>query len=147
MSNTKAKIVAALEKIGHANGHAAPASQDPMDAVLHEYNVTSIGETHFKKRRDAAKELLIKTMGADAVSKLDDKKAEVKKLETSTSVQLASASSYALAAQIKIGASFLDTQKLKVELLKKMSAVEVEALIEKCTDRRDPSVTYNVTEL
>jgi hypothetical protein len=47
---------------------------------------------------------------------------------------------------MKNGASFLDTQKLKVELMKSMKATEVEALFERCTDRRDPSQSWKVIE-
>ena len=55
---------------------------------------------------------------------------------------------YTVQVDLKNGASFLDVSLLKITLMKKhkMKADEVEALIEACTDRRDPSQSWKVVE-
>lgn len=147
MSMLKSKVNAALEKIGHTNGTAPAESQDPIDAVAHEYNVASQMASYAEKRKEVAKKALIGSLGGDATNKLENVKAVVAKKELSDTITIASAANHVVTAQVKIGASYLDAASLKVELMKKMGSEEVQALIDRHTKRRDPSVTWVIGEL
>lgn len=144
----KQKLFAALDKIGKTNGHGVPTSQDPSVPLIHEYHVTTLAESYFKKRRENAKKSLEKALTAPQKKLLEDGVVSVKKNEVADSVTLGETDPYILSVDVKTGASFLDVQQLKVALMRehKMDATKVEALIESCTDRRDPSQSWKVTE-
>lgn len=144
----KEKIVGALDKIGHTNGHAVPPVQDPIVSDIHEYNVATIGESHFKARREKAKKKLEGHMSDLHKKELTKAIVNVKKNEQGETVSMFETEPYTVQVDLKNGASFLDVSLLKVTLMKKhkMKANEVEALIEDCTDRRDPSQSWKVVE-
>ena len=146
--SVKEAAIKAMERIGTSNGHAVPQSQDPIVSVVHEYHVATLGESHFKARRDKAKKQLEKSVGVPNADKIDAAVASVKKHEQGTSVELVSTEHYNVQVDFKNGASFLDTQKLKVELARKhkMLSADIEQLFEECTDRRDPSQSWKVVE-
>lgn len=147
MSQLKSKVNAALEKIGSTNGTAPAESQDPIDAAAHEYNVASQMASYSEKRKNTAKTALIAALGDPAIDNLSKVKVAVAKKQISDTITVAQAANHIVTAQVKIGASFLDDKSLKVELMKKMGSAEVEALIERHTKRRDPSVTWVIGEL
>lgn len=144
----KAKLFGALDKIGNTNGHASPASQDPAVPALHEYFVATHGEAYFKKRRDAAKKALDGVLSDQQKKKLTAAVTGVKQNEVADTCTLVETDPYVLSVDVKNGASFLDVQQLKVTLMRehKMDATKVEALIESCTNRRDPSQSWKVVE-
>lgn len=148
MSKIRTKLFAALDKIGNANGHGVPESQDPAVPLLHEYYVATHGEAYFKKRREVAKKALENTLSPIAKKELERAVTSVKETEMASSVTLTETEPYILSVDIKNGASFLDVAALKVTLMReyKMDATKVEALIESCTSRRNPSQGWKVTE-
>lgn len=145
MKDFKKKITDALERIGRTNGQQPPVSQDPIDQVIHEYRVATLAESYFKKRREIAKATLSDAVGENN-TRLQEAVDKVRTSELGTAVTLAQGQYYGLTAQIKNGATFLNTSKLKVELLKKMDTDAVARLWQKCTERRNPSVTFVATE-
>lgn len=147
MSMLKAKINAALSKIGTTNGTAPKQSQDPLDALAHEYNVASSIVSIAEKRKEIAKKALLDGLSETATKALNDKKAAVAKTEVSDNVDLGSGAHNSISAQVKIGASYLDVAALRVELKKYMPTDDVDKMFEAATKRRDPSVTINITEL
>lgn len=52
------KLQTHLQKLGRENGFAPPKSQDPADAILHEYFVAETARSLFDKRRKIALEAL-----------------------------------------------------------------------------------------
>jgi len=148
MSQIKASVMKALEKIGTTNGHAVPTSQDPSVALVHEYNIATLGESYFKARRAKAKSSLEKSFNDVQKKQVDKLIVSTKQNEVGDSVVLIENNTYILQMKTKVGASFLDVQQLKVELMRehKMTALQVEALIERCTDRREPSKSLEVVE-
>lgn len=142
----KDKLFAALEKLGRSNGHSAPSSQDPADDVMHEYFVASTGESYFKKRREQAKAKLDKLITPEAGDRLAKAIASTKKTEMGGSLSVMQGEHYAFEIDIKNGASYLDTGKLKVELMKRMTAIEVDSIFERATQRREPSQSWKVSE-
>lgn len=146
MSMLKAKIASALAKIGTVNGTAPEASQDPFDAVAHEYNVAGTLRSISEKRYDLAKVELVKSLSGGAKLKLGSTVTVVGKSEVSDTIKLIDAQNHSLSAQVKIGASYLDVDALRVELKKTMTTEQVDKLFEKHTKRRNPSVTYIVSE-
>lgn len=48
------KLQTHLQKLGRENGFAPPKSQDPADAILHEYFVSETARSLFDKRRKIA---------------------------------------------------------------------------------------------
>lgn len=144
----KAAVIKALDRVGYHNGHSCPTSDKNHIGFIHEYHVATIGEAYFKKRRELAKKNLEDIINDDARSSLDTAIKRVIKTEVGESVTIEEADPYILSVELKNGASFLDVPALKVTLMRehKMSATEVEALIEKCTKRRDPSKGWKVQE-
>lgn len=148
MTQIKPHLFAAMDKLGTIGKHAQPESQDPMVPLLHEYNVSTLGESYFKARREKAKKALDKALDAQHRKKISDCVVSVKKNEIGESVSVIETDPYIFNVEIKNGASFLDTAALKTTLMKdhKMTALQVEALIEQCTDRREPSQSWRVVE-
>lgn len=148
MSQLKAKLFAALDKIGNQNGHACPESQDPADALIHEYNVTTQAESYFKKRRDNAKAALEKALTDDGKKKLLKSVVSVKTNETPDTCTVIDAAHYSLVVDVKNGASFLDVAALKNAMARKlkMQMTEVEAMFEAATDRREPTQSWKAIE-
>lgn len=145
-SMLKAKIAKALEKIGTTNGTAPRESQDPLDAVLHEYNVSSTIRGIGEKRYETAKKALVAALTPAQIEKLDKAINTVAKVQVSENIGLANAANHTLNAAVNNGATYLDTAKLRVKLLKTMPTDQVDKLFEDCMDRRAPTVTYKVTE-
>lgn len=148
LQGMKSILFAALDKIGKTNGHNVPQSQDPLVALQHEYMITTDAEAYFKKRREKAKGLLIEAIGEEAQSRVDKTVATAKKLEVGDTCTVNETDKYTTVLDVKAGASFLDVAKLKVTLLRdhKMNSTEVEALIEACTSRREPSQSWKIVE-
>lgn len=144
----KQKLFAVLDKIGNTNGHSCPESQDPAVPLLHEYFIATDGEAYFKKRREVAKKKLEKELSAPLKKKLDKHVADVKETEVADTCTLTETEHYVLSVDVKNGASYVDMADLKVMLMRehKMNATAVEALIEKCTKRREPSKGWRVVE-
>lgn len=147
-TNYKPSLYAALDKIGHTNGHNVPASQDPAVAVLHEYMTTTLAASYFDKRRDVAKKKMLDTFNDDVATRVLRAVADTKKNATGSAVTLMDGEHYSLVLKPKIGASYLDAAKLRTTLMKdhKMSLDQVDKLMESCTLRREPSLSYEVTE-
>ncbi len=147
MSMLKAKVAQALEKIGTTNGTAPKQSQDPMDKLAHEYNVASQMSSYAEKRKELAKDALVKALSPDEAQRLDKARAGVRKTEVGDTITVVHAANHTVSAQIKNGPTFLDTKALTVDLMKMLGSDEAEKLIDKHTKRRDPSVTWIIGEL
>jgi len=134
-----------LEAIGTSS---VPASQDVADKLIHEYNVATLGESYFKKRRDKAKTTLLNAFTQMQKDKIDGVIISTKRDEVGTSATLIESSAYILQVKSKNGAEFVDMQALKVTLARKykLTTQQIEELITECTDRRDPSLSYEVVE-
>lgn len=149
MSKIKAAVMKALDKIGATNGHATPVTQDPSVPLVHEYNVATLGESYFIARRKKAKERLEKSLNELQIKRIDKLVDETAKNEAGDSAVIIENDPYIVTMETKMGASYLDTAALKVALMQapyKLTALQVEALIEQCTKRRDPSKSWKVTE-
>lgn len=146
--STKSKVIVALEKIGTSNGTKPPVAQDPLNAVIHEYHVSTIGESYFTARRKKAKAALERGINEVRRKTLIDAVKEVKSTEIGEKVTVAETEDYEALVNIKNGSSYLDVGTLKLELLKqyKLTTTQVEALIEKATLRREPSLSWEVME-
>lgn len=147
MKSLKADLNAAFEALT-VSGGVVPTeqSQDPFDAIAHEFQVSQFGKSYFEKRYEQAKEALAKSLDAVAMDALRETVERVADMTVSENVSLMSGQFHDLTALVKIGGSYLDTAALKVELLKRMKSSEVEAIIDKATKRRSPSITYVVSE-
>lgn len=144
----KAAVIKALDRIGYHNGHSCPVDETNHIGFLHEYYVATLGESYFKKRREVAKKNLESILNDEATDTLDRAVKRVTKSEIGESVTIEETAVYILSVDLKNGASYLDVPALRVMLMRehKMDATEVEALIEKCTKRRDPSKGWKVQE-
>lgn len=144
----KPSLYGALDKIGKTNGHNVPASQDPITAALHEYHATTLAESYFKKRREVAKNKLLKDLSDVQRKKVEKAIADTKKNEQGTAVTLIDSEHYNLTLKPRVGGAFLDEAKLRNELMTthKMKHEVVEKLFADCQDRREPALSYEVTE-
>lgn len=144
----KPSLYKALDNVGKTNGHNVPSSQDPITGALHEYHVTTLAESYFKKRRDIAKKKLLEGLSDVQKKKIDKAINDTKANGVGTQVTLVDSEHYGLQLKPKSGASFLDETKLRNELMTthKMKADVVQKLFESCMDRREPALSYEVTE-
>lgn len=144
----KTKVIDALDRVGKTNGHACPASQDPLVTTIHEYNVSTLGESFFKKRREIAKTELLKKLGDVATSKVNTLVLRTKKDGMGDKANIIDTEFYDVVVSTKQGATYLDEKALRVELMtkQKMRATEVDELFERCRARREPAVSYEVVE-
>lgn len=138
----KQSLYAAFDKLGKSNGHNVPTSQDPITSVLHEYHVTTLAESYFKKRREVAKKNMLSKLSAAQVARLEK---ATKDIQPATLVE---SEHYNMQVKPKNGASFLDEAKLRNTLMTKhkLKHEQVEALFNECMGRRDPSLSFEVTE-
>lgn len=142
----RVKLQKVLDKIGTTNGTAPETSQDPNDAIMHEYNVCTIAASYFDKRREKAKTALLNSLSIDGQSMLENTVKVVNNTEQSSHVLLSQGQYHDLDAHVKTGASYLDEAVLRVEMLKLMPTDVVERIFASARKRRSPSVTYNVIE-
>ncbi|MBU2051478.1 MAG: hypothetical protein KKH61_21215 [Gammaproteobacteria bacterium] len=146
MTTLQLSVNKALEKIGTSNGTAPPKTQDRLDLTAHEYGVAAVGASYFDKAKNAAKKVLLDAIGESGASKLAKAKARVVANGSGEDVHVAGGQFYEIIAELKNGASYLDMDALKVDLLKKFKSDEIEALWAKHTKRRDPSVSFKVLD-
>lgn len=142
MSMLKSKVLNTLDKIGRVNGTAPEKSQDPLDAIAHEFSIANIMRGYADKRYEAAKDMLAKSVNDDA---LEAACTSVAKTEVGETVLVGSGAYHQVNAQIRNGATYVDMAKLKVALMKKLGSLAADDLIAECTTRRAPTVTYIVT--
>lgn len=134
-------------KLGTTNGTKVPDTQDAFDIAVHEYLISTIADTIISKRREKAKAKLQDILlHMPEQSTVDAAVREVKRREVSETVLIASGKVYQLSAQIKIGASFLNTDALRIALMKLLPVDTVTQLFTDCSMRRNPSTTFIVNE-
>lgn len=148
MPTIKEKVMTALDKIGTVNGTAAPTSQDPIVADVHEYNVATMGESHFKARRDKAKKKLEKQLNQVQLKKIKNAVEDTIEIGAGTTVTLIDTDTYIVQLETKNGQSYVDMDELRVILMRrfKLDATKVEALFEEVTKRRAPPQSWKVVE-
>lgn len=146
MAKLSSSIQNALKAVGTTNGHSAPASQDPMDAVLHEYYVAKLGEKFFTDRADKAKQLLTKSFSSVTQREIQSIIESTIINEAGESAIILDAQHYSLEFATRKGAKRLDTTALKVALQVKhgMPAAVVDSLIDSCSKTSAPSQIYSV---
>lgn len=137
MSMLKARIAKDLAAIGND----APPSQDALDGAIYDYYVASTLSSMIDKRKEVAKKALLSTLAESATAELEAVKQSVAASELSDDVDLGAGQHFSVSAQVKIGASYLDVDSLRVELKKTMPTDKVDALFARHTKRRAPSVT------
>jgi hypothetical protein len=140
------KVNKALEKIGVSNGTNPPDSQDAVDLAAHKYGCAAVGSSFFEKAKKQAKAELEQALGLSANAKLTKAMSRVLKNEVKEDIELARGAVYAVQAEVKNGATFLDLDALRVELKMKMKSDEVDALFARHTSRRAPSVSFKILE-
>jgi hypothetical protein len=141
---TRAAIHAALQRIGHHNGHACPAGASNNDPALHEYMVATEGEAYFKKRREQARDDLIKQCDGKAI---DNVVTNVTKTKVKQSAVLLSTSNYTLTLDVAAPSKRLDEAALRNKLQTEhgMSADDVAKLIDACKKPSAPAKSYKVS--
>ncbi len=141
----KSDVMAELETVGTKS---KPTSQDISVNLVHAYNVATLGEAYFKKAREKAKDTLLKAFSDIQKEKVSDLVVNTKMNETGDVVSLIENDVYTLQVRSKNGATYLDMPALKTTLAKKykLTTDQIEALIDECTDRRDPTLSYEVVE-
>lgn len=135
----------ALEKIGNTDAQSAPESQDPMDAVLHEYFVASIGESYFTKRRETAKKTMLGLLSDESNGRIDKAVANTVKLSSGQAATISEAQHYALQLTTKNGAAYFDMDAFMNALRKKVAPEIVDEAVKAGQKRRDPTRSYTVT--
>jgi hypothetical protein len=139
-------LQSAMEAIGKTNGHSPPASQDPMDAILHEYYVSKLGERLFTDRAELAKKNMLAAVSQDTIAAIQDMINSTIKNNSGESAVLIDAQHYSLDLTTRRGAKRLDQTALKVALQVKhgMPGAVVDALLDSCVKTSDPSKIYSV---
>lgn len=126
----------------------APESQDKINTIVHEYNVATIGESYWKKRREVAKKALEKSFTPVQLKAISDAVLRTKTDEVGDTVNIVETSHNILVLKTKNGATFLDEASLRIVMMRqlKLDATQVDAILEKARDRRDPTKSFEVVE-
>ena len=119
-------------------------TQDPLDIHLHSYAVYQQGESFFKKMRDKSKKEIEALISPRTQKAIDDKKSAVVGTELGDSINVAETGNFTFEMQFRKPVSALDATKLRVELLKVMSEVKVDLLLNKATVKRAPACTWKI---
>lgn len=136
----------AMKAIGNEGDTAAPKSQDPLDAILHEYYVSKMGEKAFTDRSKKALENMLKAIGPEATKTIDDMITATKKNDAGESAVVIDAQHYNLDFTTRKGASRLDATSVKTQLQVKFGLPEVtaEKFIEDCSKKNEPTKIFSV---
>lgn len=136
----------ALKKIGNEGDHEAPKSQDPMDAVLHEYYVAKMGAKFFEDRAKKALEDMLKKIGPEATKVIDDMIAATKAQDAGESAVVLDAQHYNLDFTTRKGAMRLDGTAVKSMLQVKFGipALAAEKIVDDCSKKSEPTKIYSV---
>lgn len=136
----------AMKSIGTEGDHAAPKSQDPMDAVLHEYYVAKMGEKFFKDRAAKALSNMLKQCGPEASKTIADMIAATIKNEAGESAVVLDAQHYNLDFTTRKGSKRLDSTAVKTQLQVKYGLPELaaEKFIDDCSNLSEPTKIFSV---
>lgn len=136
------KLQTALQKFGRENGFAPPKSQDPADAVLHEYYVAETGRSLFDKRRKVALENL---QALDRTGVVEKALKDAAKGITGN-FELVSTENYGAVLTTKTPTKKFDQQAAKNALIKAgVSSEIVEAAFKSATSQNKAAETYTVS--
>ena len=135
-----------MKAIGNEGSTSAPKSQDPLDAVLHEYYVAKMGEKFFKDRAVKAQEKMLKEIGPEATKTINDIIEATKKNDAGESAVVADAQHYNLDFTTRKGSMRLDPTAVKTQLQVKFGLPEItaEKFIEECSNKSEPTKIYSV---
>ena len=136
----------AMKSIGKEGEHAAPKSQDPLDAVLHEYYVAKMGAKFFEDRAKKALEVMLKEIGPEANKTIDDMIQATKDNDAGESAVVIDAQHYNLDFTTRKGAMRLDGTAVKTMLQVKfgLPALAAEKVVEDCSKKSEPTKIYSV---
>jgi hypothetical protein len=136
----------AMKSIGKEGEHAPPPSQDPLDAVLHEYYVAKMGAKFFEDRSKAALENMLKEVGPEANRIINDMIAATKTNDAGESAVVTDAQHYNLDFTTRKGAMRLDGTAVKVMLQTKfgLPATAAEQVVNDCSKKSEPTKIYSV---
>ena len=136
------KLITALMDIGTKNGLAPPKSQDPIDALIHEYYVAEQGRSLFEKRKKKALETLKAHDTQDVIKKTV---ASTAKFEAGQTALLYDGEHYQFNLSTKAPASSLDKAALSNELVKAgVPLLVIERAIAAATTKNKPAESYSV---
>lgn len=140
------KLKTTLDGLGSTERTKPMNSNNPNDAILHEFRVAQYLRTYGEKRYEKAKKALKKTLSERLTDAIQDAMSKVIKLSNPKTVALLDAEHHHLSALVNPGASYLDSEGLKLALkLKYMDDQdEIEKLFVKHTKRYSPTTTYIV---
>ena len=134
MSLLRAAVNKALEAIGTKNGTAPKESQE-------------MGASFFDKRKDLTKDALLGVLSPKGHKDLQKVRQTVAETEVKQDVELGRGQFFAINAEIKTGASYLDEAALRVAMLKKFKQSDIDKMFAEARKRRDPSVSIRIVEL
>jgi len=136
----------AMKAIGKEGDTAAPKSQDPLDAILHEYYVAKMGEKAFTDRAKKALENMLKAIGPEATKTIEDMITATKVNDAGESAVVIDAQHYNLDFTTRKGSARLDAVAVKTQLQVKFGLPEVtaEKFVADCSKKSEPTKIYSV---
>jgi hypothetical protein len=136
----------AMKTIGRNNGTKVPESQDPLDAVLHEYYVSKMGEKVFGDRAKEAKDEMLKSITEDTKDRINAILASTKKNNAGEGAIVGGGQFYVLDFSTRRGSVRLDPAALKVRLAVdyNIKMEDIEKLFEECSVQDEPTKIYSV---
>lgn len=146
MELLKDKLTVTLDNLGKTERTKPLESANPLDAVLHEFNVAQTIRSYGEKRYDRAKAALKKTFDERLTAALKAAMGKVIKLKATQTTELADAEHHSLVAQVNPGSTFIDTEGLKLAFKTKLHLDHevVDNMFKQYTKQREPTVTYIV---
>lgn len=138
-----AKLQQKLAEFGTKNGFAPPQSQDPLDPILHEYFVASLGYSIMEKRRKA---ILERMMVADTQEIVQATIDSVKKTKIAQSATLFQTPHYVCNLTVRAPAARFDKTAAANELMKLgVSRDVIERAFEKASTHNQPAKVFAVS--
>ena len=136
------KLQTALHDFGRKNGFAPPKSQDPSDAILHEYYVSETARSIFDKRRKAALEKLKALDDKGLITRAVKEAADGK---TGT-INLIDAENYNATLTTKSPVKSIDVSALTNALVKYgVDQVTINKALNEATKQAKPAESYTVS--
>jgi hypothetical protein len=142
----KALIATRLDNL-FKNTKIELSTQDPMDTHLMEYAIAAQTESYAKKKKEQVKKEITDNMSSRNVARIDELLKKTVDEDKGSSIDLIETANFALTLGTRKPSTRLDETKLRVALLKIMTADKVDKLIADAYDTNAPAQIWKVEKV
>jgi hypothetical protein len=142
----KALIATRLDNL-FKNTKIELSTQDPMDTHLMEYAIAAQAESYAKKKKEQVKKDITDNMSGRNLQRVADLLTKTMEEDKGSSIDLLETANFALTLSTRKPSTRLDETKLRVALLKIMTADKVDKLIADAYDTNSPAQIWKVEKV